>query len=506
MLSSNSYRFKHDGLLSLSRNSSSKISPSNYITSASFIIDPFSADDHKPLVRKGSPISFGRLSKTRSGISTLIRSLLTVISIPAIIPTFRWLTLPAQISPTPSLGRKVTGTLFGNRRGHVSFAVQYDPRSAPVLIIELAVSTAALVKEMSSGLVRIALECEKQHSRLPGCRRNGKLFSEPIWTMYFNGRNCGYASSRACSDSDWHALSTVQSVSVGAGVLPVLEGVRKSNVGGGGGDSEGQFLYMRARFQRVVGNRDSEAFYMMNMDGNGGPELRKYVLSLSSLGSEAHIFVYNIVGSAIRITISFNYYTIISIFSHLIVNCLKIGLRLTTQDDISWLKRGLQRMISLDKLVLDGLLLKEELPEPLDTHRVTYDTVAHIKDRLIDKAAKRLISSKGDLKNQLEDFCKDPDVAILISKTVENIRHYANKKGISVMGDMPTYVSYHSADVLANKKYLLLPWWYHEPVPSERGERRMDGDNETMKVYKTGHHGDVDDDHVADKYGGYYVE
>ncbi|KAL4559420.1 hypothetical protein LXL04_031558 [Taraxacum kok-saghyz] len=43
-------------------------------------------------------------------------------------------------------------------------------------------------------------------------------------------------------------------------------------------------------------------------------------------------------------------------------------------------------------------------------------------------------------------------------------------------------------------------------VPSEHGERRMDGDNQTMKVYKTAHHGDVDDDHVADKYGGYYVE
>ncbi|KAL4577995.1 hypothetical protein LXL04_014110 [Taraxacum kok-saghyz] len=168
-------------------------------------------------------------------------------------------------------------------------------------------------------------------------------------------------------------------------------------------------------------------------------------------------------------------------------------------------------MISLDKLVLDGLLLKEELPEPLDTHRVNYDTVAHIKDPLIAKAAKRLISSKGDLKNQLEHFCKDPDVAswledvayfaaiddiynssynwydwheplktrhlsalediyhskkdfidifiaqqFLFQRQWKNIRHYANKKGISVMGDMPIYVSYHSADIWANKKYFLL--------------------------------------------------
>ncbi|KAL4558048.1 hypothetical protein LXL04_036244 [Taraxacum kok-saghyz] len=262
---------KHDGILSLSRNSSSKIIPSTYITSTSFIADPSSAVDNK-----GSPLSFGRLSRTRSGISTLIRSFLTVISIPAIIPTFRWLSLPTL---TPSLGRRVTGTLFGNRRGRVSFAVQYDPRSTPVLIIELAMSTATLVKEMSSGLVRIALECEKHQSRVGarGGDASGKLFNEPTWTMYCNGRKCGYAASRACSESDWHVLNTVQSVSVGAGVIPVVEDGGKSNSGGG---SEGELLYMRARFDRVVGSRDSEAYYMMNPDGNGGPELSIFLLRI----------------------------------------------------------------------------------------------------------------------------------------------------------------------------------------------------------------------------------
>ncbi|KAI3750291.1 hypothetical protein L2E82_20925 [Cichorium intybus] len=277
---SNSYRMQHDGLLSLSRNSSSKIIPSHYITSTSLIIDPFSVADNKPLVGNDSPTSFSHLSGTRSGICTLIRSFVSVISIPAIIPAFRRLSMPIQLSLTPSVGRKVTGTLFGNRKGHVSFAVQYNPQSAPVLIIELALSTAALVKEMSSGLVRIALECEKQHSRLGARGGNGKLFNEPTWTMYCNGRNYGYAFSRACLDSDWHALSTVQSVSVGAGVLPMLEGGRKSNAGGSGGGSEGEFLYMRARFQRVVGSRDSEAYYMMNLDGNGGPELSIFLLRI----------------------------------------------------------------------------------------------------------------------------------------------------------------------------------------------------------------------------------
>lgn len=167
-------------------------------------------------------------------------------------------------------------------------------------------------------------------------------------------------------------------------------------------------------------------------------------------------------------------------------------------------------LISLDKLVEDGLLMKEELPEPLNTDRVNYETVADIKDPLIAKAAKRLISSRGDLKNQLEDFRKDPDVAswledaayfaaiddsyntynwydwpeplknrhlsalediyrtkkefidifiaqqFLFQRQWKKVRHYAQKKGISIMGDMPIYVGYHSADVWANKKYFLL--------------------------------------------------
>lgn len=153
----------------------------------------------------------------------------------------------------------------------MSFAVQDDPRSEPVLIIELAISTSFLVKEMSSGLVRIALECEK--GRVV-CGKPGKLFSEPKWSMYCNGKKCGYALLRSCNDSDWHVLNTVQSVSVGAGVIPVVDNGEKESV------SQGELLYMRARFERVVGTRDSEAFYMMNPDGNGGPELSIFFLRI----------------------------------------------------------------------------------------------------------------------------------------------------------------------------------------------------------------------------------
>lgn len=133
-------------------------------------------------------------------------------------------------------------------------------------------SMATLVKEMSSGLVRIALECEKSHAPRGGGGKT-KLFSEPTWSMYCNGRKYRYAQSRACSASDWHVLSMVQSVSVGAGVIPVVDdGVKRKD--------EGELLYMRARFERVVGSRDSEAFYMMNPDGSGGPELSIFLLRI----------------------------------------------------------------------------------------------------------------------------------------------------------------------------------------------------------------------------------
>ncbi|KAL6987177.1 hypothetical protein U1Q18_012930 [Sarracenia purpurea var. burkii] len=257
-----------------SSKNSQKIIPSNPMRSDGSVPELDDVSD-KPLVRKGSPVFSHRLSKTRAGIglSALLRSLLNLVCFPStVIPACRWLSIPTiQISATPSLGRQVTGTLFGHRRGHVSFAVQVDPRSEPVFLIELAVSTSTLVKEMSSGLVRIALECEKGTTARG---RPAKLFDEKVWTMYCNGRKCGYAMSRAWVESDWHVLGAVGSVSVGAGVIPAVADGRTES------GSEGELLYMRARFERVVGSRDSEAFYMMNPDGIGGPELSIFLLRI----------------------------------------------------------------------------------------------------------------------------------------------------------------------------------------------------------------------------------
>ncbi|KAM0908021.1 hypothetical protein ACQ4PT_015735 [Festuca glaucescens] len=166
------------------------------------------------------------------------------------------------------MGSSVTGTIFGRRRGRVHLALQTDPRAPPALMVELgAYSTGALVREMSSGLVRIALECEKKTPpHTGGERRRTALVEEPTWRAYCNGRKCGYAARRECGAEEWRVLRAVENVSVGAGVVP------------DGGAGEGDLMYMRARFERVVGSRDSEAFYMINPDGNGGPELSIYLL------------------------------------------------------------------------------------------------------------------------------------------------------------------------------------------------------------------------------------
>ncbi|XP_057809954.1 protein MIZU-KUSSEI 1-like [Salvia miltiorrhiza] len=164
----------------------------------------------------------------------------------------------------PGLGTKVVGTLFGHRRGHVCFAFQEDFKLGPGFLVELATPTSVLVKEMASGLVRIALECEKRAEK-----KGAKLLEEPVWRTYCNGKKCGYAMRRDCGPHEWNVLNAIGPISMGAGVLPGPAC---------GAEPDGEMMYMRARFERVVGSKDSEAFYMMNPDGNGGPELSIYLL------------------------------------------------------------------------------------------------------------------------------------------------------------------------------------------------------------------------------------
>ncbi|XP_010261114.1 PREDICTED: 4-alpha-glucanotransferase, chloroplastic/amyloplastic-like isoform X2 [Nelumbo nucifera] len=167
-------------------------------------------------------------------------------------------------------------------------------------------------------------------------------------------------------------------------------------------------------------------------------------------------------------------------------------------------------LISLDELVKDGLLMKHELPKPMIADRVNFTTVASIKDPLIAKAAERVLLSEGELKSQFEQFRRDPQILgwledaayfaaidnalntftwnewpaplknrhlvaleeinqsqkdfidifiaqqFLFQRQWQKVRNYAHMKGINIMGDMPIYVGYHSADVWANRKQFLL--------------------------------------------------
>ncbi|MQM22340.1 hypothetical protein Taro_055391 [Colocasia esculenta] len=106
---------------------------------------------------------------------------------------------------------RMTGTLFGHRKARISLAIQENPRSLPVLLLELAIPTAKLLQEMGSGLVRIAMECEKKAAD------KTKLLEEPLWTMYCNGRKTGYGTRRDPTEADLNVMQLLHAVSMGAG-------------------------------------------------------------------------------------------------------------------------------------------------------------------------------------------------------------------------------------------------------------------------------------------------
>jgi len=171
----------------------------------------------------------------------------------------------------------MTGTLFGHRRARVTLAVQETPGSVPVLLLELAMQTGRFMQEMGAEHLRVALECEKKPPGAGAGIGRARLLDEPLWTTYANGRKIGYAVRREPTEGDLTVLQLLRTVSAGAGVLP-------ADVVGGGGAPEGQeagdLAYMRAHFDRVVGSRDSESFYMLNPDGNNGPELSIFFIRI----------------------------------------------------------------------------------------------------------------------------------------------------------------------------------------------------------------------------------
>ncbi|PRQ48940.1 putative protein MIZU-KUSSEI 1-like, plant [Rosa chinensis] len=199
--------------------------------------------------------------KNKTKVFRVFRSVIR--SFPIITPTAcKMPSLPGgklDSNRTVTSGVRVSGTLFGYRKGRVSLSIQESSKTLPSFIVELAMQTNVLQKEMSSGMVRIALECEKR-----GEKDKTKLMDEPVWTMFCNGKKTGYAVKREATEEDLNVMELLKAVTMGAGVLP-----GKSDVEG----PDGEMAYMRALFERVVGSKDSETLYMLSPEGNNGPEL-----------------------------------------------------------------------------------------------------------------------------------------------------------------------------------------------------------------------------------------
>ncbi|KAK8556707.1 hypothetical protein V6N13_064720 [Hibiscus sabdariffa] len=191
-------------------------------------------------------------------------------SLPIITPSCKLPVNPIGLqsdSHVANSGIRVTGTLFGYRKGKVTLSVQETPNCLPSLVLELAMQTNVLQKELNAGMVRIALECEK----LAG-KDKAKVFEETLWTMYCNGKMTGHGVRREATEEDLNVMELLKAVSFGAGVLP---GMNSETEG-----ADGELAYIRACFDRVVGSKDSETLYMLGPDGNNGSELSIFMVRI----------------------------------------------------------------------------------------------------------------------------------------------------------------------------------------------------------------------------------
>ncbi|GAU19144.1 hypothetical protein TSUD_79670 [Trifolium subterraneum] len=167
-------------------------------------------------------------------------------------------TISNKSSLIPSKSNTITGTIFGYRKGKINFCIQSNANSiTPILLLELAVPTSILAREMSRGTLRIALE---SNSTNDGQRSStAMLLSTPFWTMYCNGKKVGYAVKRRPSNTDFEVLNSMHSVVVGTGVI-------KCN---GEDDIDDEVMYLRGSFKRVGGgSSECESFHLIDPEGD----------------------------------------------------------------------------------------------------------------------------------------------------------------------------------------------------------------------------------------------
>lgn len=95
--------------------------------------------------------------KNRTRVFRVFRNVFR--SFPIITPACKLPSLPGGRLPDSNSriipGSRITGTLFGYRKGRVSISIQENPRTLPTVVIELALQTNVLQKEMNLGMVRL---------------------------------------------------------------------------------------------------------------------------------------------------------------------------------------------------------------------------------------------------------------------------------------------------------------------------------------------------------------
>nr|XP_023895792.1 protein MIZU-KUSSEI 1-like [Quercus suber] len=154
------------------------------------------------------------------------------------------------------LNRQITYAVFF----FFFFCIQTNSNSTnPILLLELAVPTTTLAREMQGGILRIALECATPTTYITG---SCSLLSMPVWTMYCNGRKVGYAVKRQPCKADLDALRLMSEIVVGAGMINGKEL-----------NCEDELLYLRSNFERVCGSANSESFHLIDPDGSIGQDL-----------------------------------------------------------------------------------------------------------------------------------------------------------------------------------------------------------------------------------------
>lgn len=161
-------------------------------------------------------------------------------------------------------------------------------------------------------------------------------------------------------------------------------------------------------------------------------------------------------------------------------------------------------LISPELLLKDGLLSEKDLQDVPDfnSHKIDFGWVINYKYGLLKKAFENFIVQKKNLDDECGEFCKknsywlddyslfmaakqyhggvlwtqwDPSIAFrknlsewktklkeeinyqkflqfTFHKQWTNVRGYAHKNGIKIIGDLPIFIAYDSADLWANKK------------------------------------------------------